>query len=396
MNGQEPMKASHVEVEMPEKGAHLSEEGVIPLAATEGLNIFHLSKPNPFLKDLEPLKKAGLIPPGVLLYNANTPLRLLFRLSGTIVRAVLFSYSFWLIMSVHVFLSVMYYRMGFQHTRTDTTNVKHTDWPFLRSSTYTGFLGTLVSFCLVFQTTQSYNRFFRQYECCGEIVRNARAFHRAMRGVFDDGTCPGAKATRHRLYKYIIAKMYLGFAWLPHYRRVQVNVWVFDYLRREGFFTPQEAEQIANIPKHAKPFGMIAKWIQLLLHREQQRGNISDRALDRLMTNIRGLNRHVGILNEYASMPVPFAFYHLLNVMAIGYLLLLAYTQVFSSYFYGIFPMALTALVTLGLRELSNALADPFNEDDTDIAILDMAASARAEFKAILDFELPDYENKED
>ncbi|GAQ79685.1 hypothetical protein KFL_000360010 [Klebsormidium nitens] len=259
MDGQEPMKESHVEVKMPEKGAHLSEEGVIPLAATEGLNIFHLSKPNPFLK------------------GSGAP----------------------------------------QESRTDDAVI-------------------------------------HKYECCGEIVRNGRAFHRTMRGVFDDGTCPGAKATCHKLYKYIIAKMYLGFAWLPHYRRVQVNVWVFDYLRREGFFTPQEAEQIANIHKNAKPFGMIAKWIQLLLHREQQRGDISELALDRLMTNIRGLNRHLGILNEYASMPVPFAFYHLLNVMAIGYLLLLAYTQVFSSYFYGIFPMALTTLVTLGLRELCN------------------------------------------
>eukprot|EP00243_Klebsormidium_subtile_P008161 TRINITY_DN3787_c0_g1_i3.p4 TRINITY_DN3787_c0_g1~~TRINITY_DN3787_c0_g1_i3.p4 ORF type:complete len:110 (-),score=23.77 TRINITY_DN3787_c0_g1_i3:1492-1821(-) len=74
LNGpEEPMKESHVEVKMPGKGAQLSEEGVIPLAATEGLNIFHLSRPNPFLKDLEPLKKAGLIPPGVYLYNATPP-----------------------------------------------------------------------------------------------------------------------------------------------------------------------------------------------------------------------------------------------------------------------------------------------------------------------------------
>jgi hypothetical protein len=71
------------------------------------------------------------------------------------------SYSFWLVMITHLFLDVMYYIVGDQHTRIDSTTNRQsqvTHWPFLRTTTYTGFLGTLVSFCLVFQTTQSYNR----------------------------------------------------------------------------------------------------------------------------------------------------------------------------------------------------------------------------------------------
>jgi hypothetical protein len=35
--------------------------------------------------------------------------------------------------------------------------------------------------------------------------------------------------------------------------------------------------------------------------------------------------------------------------------------------------MALTVLCTLGMRELANALADPFGSDETDIPVLDNA-----------------------
>ena len=35
---------------------------------------------------------------------------------------------------------------------------------------------------------------------------------------------------------------------------------------------------------------------------------------------------NIGIIYDYMAMPVPFAFFHLLNAVLVGYLLLLAYT----------------------------------------------------------------------
>lgn len=45
--------------------------------------------------------------------------------------------------------------------------------------------------------------------------------------------------------------------------------------------------------------------------------------------------------------------------------------------------------MTLGIRELSCALADPFGQDETDIPILDYAAKWHAEFDELLDYVPP-------
>lgn len=97
------------------------------------------------------------IPHGTYIYDANHPIRLLFRLTGTAAKMALISASFWLIICVHVLLLICYYQTDHNKIRIDTTP-GNSPWPFLRSTTYAGFLGTLVSFVLVFQTTQSYSR----------------------------------------------------------------------------------------------------------------------------------------------------------------------------------------------------------------------------------------------
>jgi hypothetical protein len=97
------------------------------------------------------------IPQGTYLYDAGRPIRLLFRLAGTAIKMCLLSASFWLIMAIHLLLLVCYYESSDNKARIDTTP-GNTPWPFLRSTTYAGFLGTLVSFTLAFQTTQCYSR----------------------------------------------------------------------------------------------------------------------------------------------------------------------------------------------------------------------------------------------
>jgi predicted membrane chloride channel (bestrophin family) len=57
--------------------------------------------------------------------------------------------------------------------------------------------------------------------------------------------------------------------------------------------------------------------------------------------------------------------------------------------------MALTAMVTLGIRELSNTLADPFGSDETDIPVLDYVAKWHAEFDNLLEFVPPGFEKAE-
>ncbi|GAQ88935.1 hypothetical protein KFL_004710040 [Klebsormidium nitens] len=346
-------------------------EGLIDYSMVDGTNLFAPANPDsPLLAPLKGLKKAGLIPQGTYIYDANHPIRLLFRLTGTAAKMALLSSSFWLIISVHVLLLICYYQTDHNKIRIDTTP-GNTPWPFLRSSTYAGFLGTLVSFVLVFQTTQSYARFFVQYDACNLVAKAAWQFTTDLRTRFDDDRFPGASIVRQKLLNYCIACCYLGFAWLPHYKKNDLHVWALKRVHDRQLLTLEEEALILALPEGVKPVFSVVKWTMYLIFQEFRAGHITERTHDTLAGAFLRLFNGFSTLYEYAATPVPFAFHHLLNVMAIGYLLILAYTQVFSSGYWSIFPMLLTVLCTLGIRELSNALADPFGCDETDIPVLD-------------------------
>ncbi|GAQ86941.1 hypothetical protein KFL_003220030 [Klebsormidium nitens] len=381
-----------------EKPAAGKYHGIIPFEIAEGHDFFNKNKGNKYMAALKPLKQANLIPEGTYIYDASHPLRLLLRLPGTAVLETLKSYSFWMVMLTHLILVILYYKVDFQHTRIDSSNTPATQrsqWPFLRTTTYSGFLATLVSFCLVFQTTQSYNRYFKQYEAVVDMRRGAISFHQHIRSLFADDAFPGAREMRMKLHKYCLALFYCTYGWFPHYQEKSLNIWVFNYMCELELFTPEEKAELLSLSKTSKPHQWVSKWLTYTLYQEHKRGHLTARSLDRLLGYTGKIGMNINMLFEHVQMPVPFAFYHLLNLMAIGYLLLLAYTQVSASYFYSLVPLALTTLVTLGIRELSNALADPFGRDETDIPILDYVAKWHAEFDELLDYVPPGVAHEE-
>lgn len=81
----------------------------------------------------------------------------------------------------------------------------------------------------------------------------------------------------------------------------------------------------------------------------------------------------MGVLYDYTAMPVPFAFFHVLNFILFIYMLLVAYTYTMFSYYYSIIGVFLTALSLLGLRELAIVLSDPLGNDDIDLPVFDYA-----------------------
>lgn len=59
--------------------------------------------------------------------------------------------------------------------------------------------------------------------------------------------------------------------------------------------------------------------------------------------------------------------YHYISFINNTWLILIAYQYIFYSYYWGIISFFLNAVAFQGLRELSNNLAEPFGNDETDI-----------------------------
>lgn len=74
-------------------------------------------------------------------------------------------------------------------------------------------------------------------------------------------------------------------------------------------------------------------------------------------------------IGHLVAMPVPFVYYHLMNVILALNILLLATVPAFFGSWYTVVPFAIAALIIMGLREVACALADPFGEDATDFPV---------------------------
>merc|ERR1719230_113639 len=65
-------------------------------------------------------------------------------------------------------------------------------------------------------------------------------------------------------------------------------------------------------------------------------------------------------------MPIPFQYFHLLNVMIIVNLLLWAYGMGLTDSVFAPVTYFFAALIFMGMMELANQLSDPFGTDGTD------------------------------
>merc|ERR1719217_1343477 len=70
------------------------------------------------------------------------------------------------------------------------------------------------------------------------------------------------------------------------------------------------------------------------------------------------------------AMPIPFAYYHLMNIiLVLNFLLLVIIPALFIQSYTTVVPLALALIVYMGLREVSAATSDPFGRDAVDLPV---------------------------
>eukprot|EP00288_Rhodomonas_lens_P014600 CAMPEP_0177707190 /NCGR_PEP_ID=MMETSP0484_2-20121128/9619_1 /TAXON_ID=354590 /ORGANISM="Rhodomonas lens, Strain RHODO" /LENGTH=575 /DNA_ID=CAMNT_0019218687 /DNA_START=142 /DNA_END=1869 /DNA_ORIENTATION=- len=95
-----------------------------------------------------------------------------------------------------------------------------------------------------------------------------------------------------------------------------------------------------------------------------------------LMTNLKkeiiGMRQSIGTIDNSMLFPIPFQYYHIVNVTLVVFLHLLAYGFLFMADKLGsVFSLVaypLVAFVLMGLLEVANAMSDPFGSDACDFS----------------------------
>lgn len=137
-------------------------------------------------------------------------------------------------------------------------------------------------------------------------------------------------------------------------------------LRELGLLNPSEIDALQahciRLGSHAIPSFMILQWSMKLYREKVSRLN----ELDKVYLAVRKCQEDIV---EMVEMPMPFQYFHIMNVMLSLNLLLWAYAMALQDSMWANLIFAFVQLMFQGLRELSIALADPYGTDDTDFPV---------------------------
>lgn len=313
---------------------------------------------------------------------------------GTVLPLVLSNGLFWFLTASHGFFCVIW-----NHDDFKSHFFQDFDYKLL------GVPTSLLVFFIVFYCGQCYNRYFELYEHCVGIAGCTMVWASLVRLHL-----PANKVLQWNAMRYILAAAHVEYYDLTE--GISHDEWECIITRR--LLSPAESEEVA---KHQgfKPFLLIS-WalleVQNVVHRAHlftstasgtasrgspsrfppspsPRGGLQPGWSPRnsgddgsgphsfnLFANFAwndfqavayDLRQHCSKIYSTLHQPVPFAYFHLLNLMVIVNLLLLAYGMA------GLGPTPVTVacftivcVVFIGLRDLAVSMANPFGEDEID------------------------------
>lgn len=269
--------------------------------------------------------------------------------------------EFWMFMLFHACVGYAY-RTG----RIPDALVENSNWSI--SWADMGVISALTTFFEVFYTGQSYGRFCHQYEQIKSLMSVVCDFS-------FEATCHITEAAPQHVRlatRYFLASVILFFMEIQHHTQSQEMeelessdlilehevAWLMKYsvkqrsilmlhwsakITRDGFMLFEKSfENPKRIPKNAM--------VDALNNQSKARDLMQD-------------------IIDTVRLPLPFQYFHLLNMMIVVNLILWGYGMALTHSIFGPMVYFLAATIFMGMMELSTQLSDPFGTDATDFPL---------------------------
>lgn len=236
----------------------------------------------------------------------------------------------------------------------------------------------VMTFFVTFYNDKCFERYQTLYPACQDFMDNVVNLVQEM-----NVSLPWRDLHYHRIAvtKYLLAIVQEYFM-IVCGGKLQAKSW--DEFVLKGLLTKEECKMLEQFPGGESTF-VLTSWVMFIL-----RDALVQDCMWRSKPGYKDwmpqqtvhiFNRHQSYIIEMQKAchkigytmanPIPFAYYHLMNVILIFNIGLTAtFTALFRSYM-SVFPFAIGLLVYMGMREISCALADPFGRDSIDFPIPD-------------------------
>jgi predicted membrane chloride channel (bestrophin family) len=235
-------------------------------------------------------------------------------------------------------------------------------------SVVSGFL----TFFLVFFSSQSYNRYFLQYN----------KLMLAKGTIFNLANLTAASLPRHkalRLVRWLNTAFLLAFVGLSQvYEEHNFFLPLVDMYK---LLTPSELDRVQTlgVDSHGIAYREVLAWVVREVSALQKERAMPDKIGDSIWKEVVKLRDHLEVIFDMDDQPIPFVYVHLIYLISTVYLPLMAYTLAYNVAvesqspgveLVGVACLFLTCLFVLGLRDLGFILQDPFGEDLQDLSVM--------------------------
>lgn len=272
----------------------------------------------------------------------------------------------------------------------------------------------VMTFFVTFYNDKCYERYSVLYPACMDFMDNVVLLIQEM-----NVSLPWKDLHYHRIAvtKYLLAVIYEYFM-IVCGGKLQTKSW--KELVDKGLLSKEECKMLEQFPGGESTF-VLTSWVLFVIRdalvqncmwgqdplkeqdpahgwRKLKEDNPKDwqpqqtvHIFNRHCTYVVELQRACHKIGYTMANPIPFAYYHLMNVILVFNIMLLAtFSALYRSYFSAL-PFAVALLVYMGLREISCALADPFGRDSIDFPIPDFVRQCFDNTVAqLLAFQRPD------
>lgn len=286
--------------------------------------------------------------------NDHGLLKTAFRWSHTVWPSVLQAPGFWMFFILHITLWACYhYHLGDETFRTGLLDLQ---WDDLQ------IISGLTTFFEVFYTNQCYNTYFQMNAAINQTFRSA---HRLCYDLKLYTFSAGPKCT-WIASRWMRLSLVVFYVELRH-GSLQAGHWVD--LQDIGLVTSEEAEYLNSLPSAQRSMAML-NWIGQAIICGHRRSELNDPTFLRMMLQrLTEFDERQRQVMDIVRMPVPFQYYHLLNVMVGMNVALWAYKMALTHSIFGPVVFFFASTIFIAMLELAKQLSDVFGNDDVDFPL---------------------------
>jgi len=292
-------------------------------------------------------------------YVPAGPIATAFQFSNTVIPQVMMLWEFWGILGFHIGMSYLYFT-GLIPEGDDGNWIEQV---FSLSWNDSKVIAAITTFFQVFYTNTCYQRYLMLYDDSREVNSQIIRICMHLRLYL------AKKHPRHcRLCcRYLLSTIYHFYAHI-NYEQVRDKRLSNGAVLEHVLVTPDEMSYLCLFDESYR-FLISLHWSAKIFRLGATKGevpaNIQKGVVDKMMVIFQKMQ----LIKDTLELPVPFGYYHLLNLMVLVNLMLWAYQMALSESVLATGVFFFAELIFLGMMQLANQLAQPFGGKEVDFPV---------------------------